>query len=308
MAGIGVLTNPRSRRNKRNPRLAKRLSYVVGEAGHLAAPQGLDQLAHAVKQFRERQVDIVAINGGDGTAHVALGALYQEYGDDLPMIALLRGGTMNTVAHGLGIQGDPETLLGRLVSRYHAGAPLRTVQRNLLVVDGEQVGFLFGNGLLSNFLEVYYEGSEPSPAKAVWVLTKAICSTLVQGALAQRITRPVMCRVTVDGEVWPDRPWMTVAAGTVDDIGVGFRPFYMAPQYPGYFHAVGLGCTAGQFIPELPRIYRGQELKHPHIESQLGQSMVIEADEPLAYMLDGDFHRGGQRLEVRVGPSVRLLV
>ncbi len=308
MPGIGVLSNPRSRKNRRNPQLARRLSYVVGDVGHLVAPEGLDQLEHAVRQFQQRGVDVVAINGGDGTAHVALGALYRAYGDQLPRIALLRGGTMNTVASGLGIRGDPEKLLGRLVGRYHAEEPLRVVSRNLLVVDDEKVGFLFGNGLLSNFLELYYEGSEPTPSKAGLLLARAVGSALVGGALVRRLTRPVRCRVVVDGTEWPSLPWMTMAAGTVDDIGLRFRPFYKAPEYPGTLHAVGLGCTALQLVPQLIRIRRGRPTSHPKIVEQLGRELILEAAEPLPYMIDGDFYRGGQRICVRVGPRVELVL
>jgi diacylglycerol kinase (ATP) len=308
MPGIGVLTNPRSRRNKRNPRLARRLAYIVGDSGQLEAPEGLGELTHAVQKFRERDVDIVAINGGDGTAHVALGALYKAYGDQLPRIALLRGGTMNTIAHGLGIRGDPESLLGRLVAQVHSGAPLKTASRHLMVVNDTQVGFLFGNGLISNFLEAYYEAADPSPSSAVWLLTRAIGSVLVGGELAKRITRPIRCRVTVDGDAWPERSWLTVAAGTVDDIGVGFRPFFKSLEYPGYFHAIGLGSTAAQFLPQLPRVYRGQTMTHPDNTEQVGRELILEAQEPIAYMLDGDFHRGGQRLVVRVGPRVEMVL
>ena len=35
MPGIGVITNPYSRQNKRNPRLAQRLGYILGEKGDL---------------------------------------------------------------------------------------------------------------------------------------------------------------------------------------------------------------------------------------------------------------------------------
>jgi len=306
--GIGVLTNPRSRKNRRNPQLARRLSYVVGDSGHLVAPEGLDELEHAVQQFQQRDVDVVAINGGDGTAHVALGALYKAYGEQLPRIALLRGGTMNTVASGLGIRGEPEALLGRLVGRYHAGEPLRVVSRNVLVVDDEKVGFLFGNGLIAHFLELYYEGGEPSPTKAVLLVARAVGSALIGGSLAKRLTRPVRCGVVVDGTEWPSLPWMTVAAGTVDDIGLRFRPFYKAPEYPGTLHAVGLGCTALQLVPEFLSIRRGKPTSHPNIVEQLGRELILESTEPLSYMIDGDFHRGGQRICVRVGPRVELVL
>ncbi|MCP4809653.1 MAG: diacylglycerol kinase [Proteobacteria bacterium] len=308
MAGIGVITNPRSRQNRRNPQLAERLAYVLGEKGRLASPTSHEALDEVAQHFLEHEIEIVAINGGDGTSHVVISALVRAYGDrPLPRIALLRGGTMNTVASGLGVRGEPHELLGALTTAYHRETPLRLARRSLLLVDGK-AGFLFGNGIISNFLEAYYEGSEPTPVKAAWVLAKAVGSAFVQGQLIQRLARPVNARVSLDGRPWQDMPWMALAAGTTDDIGLGFRPFYRSLQHPGHLHALGVGCTPVQLVPQLWRIYRSLGTQHPRIIEGVAREMIIEADEPLTYMIDGDFHRGGQRLELRVGPEVELVL
>lgn len=307
MGGIGVITNPRSRQNRRNPELAERLAYVLGEKGTLAAPTDLDALDTVAAHFRDHGIEIVAINGGDGTNHLVLTALLRAYGEaPLPRIAMLRGGTMNTVASGLGIRGTPQELLGRLTSRYHREQPFRVVSRNLLLVN-EYAGFLFGNGLISNWLEIYYEGAEPTPSKAAWLLARCVGSALIQGPLVRRISEPVRARVRVDGKDWRELPYLTIAAATVDDIGLGFRPFYMAPDHPGTLHAVGIGCTALQLAGQLWNMYRARPLTHPNIESQLGRRLEIEAEEPLGFMVDGDFHAGAQRIDVRVGPPVELI-
>lgn len=270
-------------------------------------PRDLDALDRVAEHFAERQVEVVAINGGDGTNHRVLSALLRVYGDrPLPMIALLRGGTMNTAAHGLGIQGKPEELLGALTSAYAHGQPLPYTERNLIVVD-DKAGFIFGNGLISRFLEAYYAGSEPSPAKAAWLLARAVGSAVVGGAFIKHLAAPVEAQVWVDGTLWPGLPWTTIGAATVDDIGLGFRPFHSVVRHPGQLQVVGIGCTPMRFARALPAIFRGQPVGDPHILSQLGQSLVLESRQPMSYMIDGDFHQGGQRLEVRVGPRVRLV-
>jgi len=309
VSGIGVITNPRSRLNKRRPELARRLAYVLGDEGRVDTPADLDSLREVAEQFLKQRIAVLAINGGDGTSHTVLSAFLGVYGDvPLPKVALLRGGTMNTVASGLGIRGRPEDLLGQLVMRYHAGEPLRSVSRDLLVVDGCRAGFLFGNGLVSNFLEAYYEGAEPSPTKAALLLARGILSVFVQGPLIQRLMRPVRCTVTVDGERWPEAEWTAVVAGTVDDIGLGFRPFHRAPEYPGHLQALGFACSAAQIVGLLPRIRLARPLRHPLVQDSLATHVVLEAEEPIAYMIDGDFHQGGQRVEIGLGPRVELVL
>ena len=310
MPGIGVVTNPRSRQNRRNPRLARQLAYILGEKGELQQPSDLDALDAAARRFRDHDIEILCINGGDGTMHKAITAMVKAYGDRrLPKIAILRGGTMNTVAHGLKIRGTPAEILDYVVQRYHADAPLPTVRRHLLEVDGAHYGFLFGNGIIARFLEAYYEGAEPTPLKATWLMARAVVSVAIGGGLAKRLTQPFIGEVRVDGQLWKPRRWIMVAAGTVDDIGLGFRPFWRAPLHLGRMHVVGsFGPSAMSIVRELWRIFRAQPPDGPDWAEEVARELVLRADEPIGYMIDGDFHRGGETVTVRIGPAVDIIV
>lgn len=310
MGGIGVVTNPRSRQNQRNPRLARQLGYILGEKGELQQPADLDALLATARHFREREIDVLCINGGDGTMHKALTAMVKAYeGHPLPKIAILRSGTMNTVAHGLKLRGSASEVLDYVVQRYHADAPMPTTRRWLLEVDRSQYGFLFGNGLIARFLEVYYEGSAPTPAKAVWLLVRACFSAMVGGKLIRRLTIPFTGTVDVDGVRWASERYLTVAAGTVDDIGVGFRPFWKCLSHPERMHAVGIASTNPMVaVRELPRIYRGRQVRSAEFVDDVGSELILRSEEPISYMIDGDFHRGGQTLSVRTGPPVDFVL
>lgn len=310
MSGIGVVTNPRSRKNRRNPALARRLGYILGERDVAAAPEDLDDLAATVTRFREREVEVVCINGGDGTVHTVVTALAKTWEPDrpLPRIALLRGGTMNTQAHGLGITGTPEALLGRVVEAYHSGEPLPVARRSLLCVDGEQYGFIFGNGLIAQFLEPYYEGREPSPMKAAWLLARAVASALWQGPFIRRIMRPWHGVVAMDGQAFPESSYLTVTAGTIDDIGLGFRPFYQCLRHPQHMHAHGFRGSAWALSRELLRIYRAQPMKTDEVDSGVCRELRLTAAEPIVYMLDGDFHQGGNEVLVRTDRDVEFVL
>lgn len=284
---------------------------MLGERGHMAQPHSREELVEVARRFRDHGIDILAINGGDGTAHTVLTAFLQAFGTDpLPPVALLPGGTMNTVASGIGLRGHAAEVLGALVNRYHQGEPIASVERNLLCVPGEQAqyGFLFGNGLISNFLEVYYEGSEPTPRKAAWILAKAVLSAMVGGGLIRRLMRPIELEVEVNGETWPATNWLSIGAGTVDDIGLRFRPFHLAPRHPDHIHAVAFGCTAMQLVGQLPRIWMAKETVAPGIRSLVTPRIVMRAKHSIPYMVDGDFHEGGSTLTVEAGPRIRLLL
>jgi diacylglycerol kinase family enzyme len=183
------------------------------------------------------------------------------------------------------------------------------VRRWLLEVDGHY-GFLFGNGVIARFLELYYEGTnEPTPAKAVWVLVRGILSALVNGPYVQRLLAPYAGTVEVDGRVWPGDRWMMIGAGTADDIGIGFRPFWKALRHPGRMHVVGTSSLRPMtLVRELPRIRLARQVEGDGFVDDVAQQVVLRADAPIGYMIDGDFYRGGQVLTVRIGPQVDFVV
>lgn len=288
------------------------MSYMLGTKGKLAQPKDRRELVEQARHFRDEGVDIVAVNGGDGTLHVVLTAFVEAYeGQPLPPMAILRGGTMNTIATGMGIRGSPADILAALLLRYHTEQPLPLAERYALKIEGgeqPEYGFLFGNGLLSNFLEEHYTYSDPSPWTAAWLLTRAAASALVGGPLIQRIQRPAECEVTVDGVRWPARSYLTVAIGSVDDIGLGFRPFFESLRHPGRFHALGFACNAVSVVKALPRIRMGLPIDSPEIYSAIPQRAEIQSERASPFMVDGDFHPAGQSVTVSVGPKVRFVL
>jgi hypothetical protein len=120
--------------------------------------------------------------------------------------------------------------------------------------------------------------------------------------------RPIRLDVEVDGVRSVARDHLAVGAGTVDDIGFRFRPFFLAPRHPGHIHLLAIACTPLGFVLELPRIWTARPTTNPDIVPSLTEGFVLRADRAIAYMIDGDFHTGGTELHVRVGPTVRMIV
>ena len=90
---------------------------------------------------------------------------------------------MNVVASSLGIGGRPEGIVAELAAAVRAGSPLPTIDRRCLKV-GDTYGFVFGNGLMANFLEEYYSGEDGyGPGRALWLLARTFSSALVDGRL-----------------------------------------------------------------------------------------------------------------------------
>ena len=178
---IAVIVNPRSRANRRNPRIAADFQALVGDRGRVFAPKSFDELDAAVAEWRRAPPDVIAVHGGDGTLHKTVSALGRVFGaDPIPPVAILCGGTMNVVATSLAIKERPSVFLSAIVEAARAGRPLDTIRRRCLRI-GDELGFLFGSGLAANFLTEYYAPSGYGPGRAAWPSPPPRCSPRCRG-------------------------------------------------------------------------------------------------------------------------------
>lgn len=341
MPGIGVIFNPRSGRNLRDPRAARRLARTLGDHGVIREAGSIDELYRVAEDFRKLDIDVLGISGGDGTNGTTITGFIDVYqGNALPQIAFLRGGTMNTVANSVGVRrGRPEGLLHRLCRAYVARAarPLADVERHVMCVRGEGVrapsrpagagddeapsmrapalatkyGFNFGTGVVCGFLSEYYGyGQPPNPVVAAKTLLRGAVSAAVGGDMIKRMAAPFRGSVeTDDGTVWPERDYLAIAGGTVDQIGLNFRPFYRYAEKASTFHILGIHTSPIGFVGQLPRIWRAAPMSPGHTYEAVTSTAIIRSPKsPLRYMIDGDLHECDGPLHVTIGPRVRIVV
>ncbi len=336
MPGIGVVLNPKSRRNLRDPGAALRLARQLGDHGVVRPVRSLDELQRTAEDFKRLDIDVLGISGGDGTNHVTITGFLDVYAPDvnqhaahvspLPQIAFLRGGTMNTVANSVGVRrGRPEGLLGRLIRAYaeRATMPLANVERRVMRIcpldaPGSEststprahYGFIFGTGIVYGYLAEYYRDGETSPVVAAKTLARSIGSTFVGGEMIRRMAKPFRGSVTFDdGTEWPERDYLTVVGATIDQIGLSFRPFYRAGERDGTFHLLGIHGSAFQLVCDLPRIQRAQPMREGRAYDHLpARATIRSADGTMRYTIDGDLHEQPGAVEISTGPKVKIVL
>jgi len=320
---IGVVLNPRSRRNLRDPDAALRLARALGDHGIVREVKSIDDLHRTAEDFKRLEIDVLGISGGDGTNHVTITGFLSVYSPTpIPQLAFLRGGTMNTVANAVGIaRGKPEGVLGRVIRGYaeRAVRPLANVERHVMRIgpvgaaandSRVNYGFLFGTGVVYGYLAEYYRNGEPSPLIAAKTLARGVGSTLVGGETIRRMAKPFRGSVSLDdGKTWETRDYLSVAGGTIDQIGLNFRPFYRYGERESAFHLLGIYASPFQFVRELPRIARARPMgPNRTLEAVTSRAIISSADGTTRYMIDGDLHEVVGDLEVAVGPRVKIVV
>ncbi len=311
MSGIGVVINPRSKRNLADPHAALRLARTLGDHGVVRTATNRDDLARIAEDFRKLQIDILGISGGDGTNYVTITGFLAVYaGEPLPALALLRGGTFNTVANAVGVpRGRPEGLLAKLIAGYLARKhlPLRKASRQVMRI-GDHYGFIFGTGAIYGFISEYNLGSEKNVLRAGEVLARAVAKVVAgqPTPVAQRWEG----KVTLDcGTVFPERDYLAIGAATVDQLGLGFRPFYRFDAEPGRFHMLGIHTTAAGFVRRLPDVWRARPMGDAHTYDMLARRAIVEQRGGVVrYVLDGDVHDHRGPLTIEAGPRVDILI
>jgi diacylglycerol kinase (ATP) len=308
---IVVFVNPRSRANRRDPKLADRFAHILGDTGRVIAPASLDDLMVQAKRLAENPPKVIGIHGGDGTLHRTVAALIEAFagagGKPLPPIAILAGGTMNVVARSLGFRTKPERLLAGLAKGEKAGQAPETVARRCLRVNGS-FGFVFGNGLMANFLEEYYAKGGYGAGRAIWILLRTFFSALVWGSYARRIFRRFRGRVVVEGQALPWKSLTGVGAATVREVGLGFKLNHRADEDPNRFSVLAIHAGPVTLAADLVPVHRGLGIDPRRAWSAVASTLTIEPEEAeISYTIDGDLYRASGPLEIGVGPSLNFV-
>jgi len=274
----------------------------------VVTPTTRDDVELVARQILADRVDLLGVVGGDGTIHTVLSAL--ERARDLgpmPTIALLGGGTLNTIASSVGAR---RRSLGSAIDRFRAirsEESIPTTERATMKCNGA-IGSLFGVGVVETFLREYYATGTPDAIVATRILGTAAIESVIGGPMFRAFTAREPFALTLDeGEAFEMQPTLSIAAGTVADLGLGFRPFHRITTNPGTIHLVRYHGDAASLARSLPRIRFARPLRPEVADDRTTRGFTIRAGAaPIRYMIDGDlYEHEGTDLRVDLGPTIR---
>lgn len=303
-----VFVNPHSRANRRDPTIVERFARTVAGAGRVIAPQSLEELGTEARRLADDPPAVIAIHGGDGTLHRTITALLLGFAERaLPPVVILPGGTMNVVAASLKIRSQPLRALTAVARDAREGRPPITVARRCLRI-GDACGFVFGNGLMANFLEEYYARQGYGAPRALWILGRTFLSALGQGRYARRIFRRFAGKVWVDGQELQWHSLTGIGAATVREVGMGFKLNHRADDDPDKFAVLAIHAGPLELAMDVPAVHQGAGISPDRAWSTTATSMVIEPeDAETVYTIDGDLYRARGRIELSIGPTINFV-
>ena len=261
------------------------------------------------RELRQAAPAVIAIHGGDGTLHRTVTALDRAFGaDPMPPIAILCGGTMNVVATSL---RHPRAAVG-LPDRDRRGdaAPASRSRRSgaAACASASELGFLFGSGLPANFLAEYYGPGGYGPARAAWLLVRAFFSALWQGPFVRKLFKRFEGSVRVDGALLEQTAFVGLLAGTVREVGLGFKLVHRADDDPERFGVLAMHSAVAVAGPRRVAVQRGRGISTKRAFSAVASQMDVHSTNgSMAYTIDGDLYRTQEPVAISLGPPIVFL-
>ncbi|MCR0981091.1 diacylglycerol kinase family protein [Roseomonas populi] len=226
---IGLITNPLSRALREG-------RHALGggaTAGLLrAAPATPEELRFVLGDFAARGVDLLVVQGGDGTLREVLTAIPGSF-EHPPAIALLATGNTNLAARVLGTAGPGEKGLAAL-RRAAEGGTLRRRAAPVLEIGRPGLdevpmrGFFFGAGAFTAAKQVADEGLHRWGIHEGLAVALALAGTAAR-AIARR-SHPLRTgfdmAMSVDGQPAPGGRRFLLLATPLERLMLGFWPFW----------------------------------------------------------------------------------
>ena len=309
---IGLISNPLSRANRKSGGVASRAQ--PGDDLCVAQPRDHEELVDALTRFAQAGVELIAIDGGDGTVRDIVSSIHHAYPDQWPVFAILPSGKTNVIAGEVGHFEAGMKGWQRLLAIRAAGR-LGRVEKKCAALEicwpnrdePMQRGFLMGFAAFADGKRIAEEKLHPMGIANGLAVAIAIGGVLRRNFLpASRTGSGEAGAVRVDGELNAIDRHFLVLASTLDRLTLGLQPFW--DQGTGRINWLDISAPPR-------RVIRGSLMlalrKRTAWMEQFGYSsgraelLDIEFDEP--FVLDGELYESHGHVRITASQPFRFL-
>ncbi len=304
---MGLLSNPLSGGNRKGLAAIYRALDGQAHAIHheVQTPQ---EVAAALVDCAGHEVDIIAVNGGDGTIQAVLTALlHQQPFDRMPLLALLRAGTDSVIPGDVGLRGSRDEGLRKLLSwaRTRDGNGVivkRPIMRVQPAPDQEpRYGMIFGAAIVYEatqfcFSRIHTLGLRGELAPGL-TMARFLFAVLSKN---RKYVRPVPIAIRLDHNPPQQHDFLVVVISTLERLFLGIDPFWGTGTGPLRFSAIA--ARPKHLLRALPSLMRGRTYRHatPQNGYYSNNADKIELTMNTKFTLDGQIYTPDPQL----GPVV----
>jgi diacylglycerol kinase family enzyme len=337
---VGVITNPNSRKNKGKADRAAHLQSIIGALGEVRQTPSPEAIKPVLRDFLRRKAQFWVSDGGDGALHWMLRmgqeVLQEEefQGCSLPLALPTNGGSIDFVAHNVGIRGNAESILARLRTSLERGQQIEEVEVDSMAIDGVEVtpegevpfqtlGFaVAAGGVGQRFFGKLFEAGRHTSGVIASIVAKTVISYPVAYSplrhlpgmprlfreYARDLFKPTRARCTLDGEElpWTDCTGIHIASMSINLGGV--LRFFKHAEVAGQLAAIVGAPTPYEIIRNVPRMHLGLKMVSDTVIDAPCREMTLEAlgDELMGPIIDGEYYPNVRSIRFRVGPRVHI--
>jgi hypothetical protein len=305
---IGVLNNLRAGRSRHQ--VDRILEFLDARRGivHVETPCG-DAVPEALSRLAAEGVDVLVVQGGDGTLARALTEIL-EHGvfRRPPLIAPLRGGRTNMTALEIGMSRDPVRALRNLVAAARHGSLERHVRERAvlrLAIPSEGVvhhGMFFGAGVVQRAIALVHRTFPRGRTQGVFASGIVTSGLVARAALgdASGILDPDKIQLRLDGGDAETGSYQLLIASTLDRLFLRMRPFW--GRGPGSLRLTAITREALHLRRAALGILRGRPPVFVHHTQGYSSRNVEQAE----LLLDCGFTVDGEIFAPEPGRHVEL--
>ena len=324
---VGMIRNPRSHRNKGHAAEPAAMARVPGSVS-LAMPHSLDELTEVLHGFAANGIDVLAMDGGDGTIRDVLSCGAAVFGERWPRILLVPKGKTNALAIDVGVPQQ-----WQLADGLHAWRTGRTIVRRPIVIervdgrsgngrdgDGSDAddlpiwGFIFGAGAFNAAIATGQVAHRFGAFQDFAVTCTAAMGVMqaLFGIGNSPWRRSACMRITAaDGTELPHSGRGPLAKRYLALFSTLRRfPARMAPFAPahGDIRYLLLDAPVRRVTGRLPAImWGGDRSFYPALGIHRGSGAAFELDMDEGFILDGEAFAPGH-IRLRQGPELHFIV
>lgn len=292
---IGVLHNPFSGRNKRQPFLFQPVRARFPDVPHaeVATPA---EILKALEVFARHRVKLVVVNGGDGTIQATMDALFNyPLFPEMPLLAVIPGGTANLIAGDVGLGKFEAATLEHLLSQPQDSLRLTNcVTRPVLRVRfasnrPPMHGMFFGAGAIYHGTQLGRQTKQSIGRFGEWGAGLILVKFLLALATGSRKgLQPVTIGVSTGESVTVHQDYLVLLITTLERLFLGIKPFWGSTSGP--LRLTSLKVPYRFLWRVLPALFRGKS----HILATIDHGYMSENLSRIQLMLDSGFVLDGE--------------
>jgi len=307
MVKVGVITNPRSHRNKRGLESLRRAIAGHDDVHHVVLGD-VSEIPDILSDFASREVGLLAMAGGDGTVQATLTGLFNSRLFDVPpILAVLPAGRTNMIAADAGIRSRAGQGMARLLQLVgNGGLAAHVTERRIIRVDnaggaGSQFGMFFGAAGICRAIQScrrnYHSVGLNSTLASGLTLVGSVLRLLSGRGGEDQICHADQIGIAIDNGKSEPHACLLVLATTLERLLLGSRPFWSETPGPVHFSYISyppkrLGLYASRLL------YGGTQRNLPADSyfSRDAASVQLRFDGP--FTLDGEFFEAAAAAEI----------